>query len=165
MVKRKTIQDIIREIPKYPDPIYRPPPKPTKIPMQEVPRNLSDLNPEINMDFKENSLFQKDVISETYQRTAKSYIQEPQELHSLINTGKLVQKFLPKQADIDTILKIIQWKVLKGTHLPVTVKEIQAGYLIRPYFKDLHLYLAQNKLISKKTVICKVETLAKNIYC
>ena len=26
---------------------------------------------------------------------------------------------LPKQADIDKILKIIQRKVLKGTHLPV----------------------------------------------
>ena len=49
-------------------------------------------------------------------------------------------------------------------HLPVTVKEIQAGYLISPYFIDLYLYLAQNKLPSTKTAICKVETLAeKNI--
>ena len=30
-----------------------------------------------------------------------SYLQEPPELNSLISTGKLVQKFLPKQADID----------------------------------------------------------------
>ena len=88
------------------------------------------------------------MISETYQRPDKSYFEEPQELESLINTGRLVQKFLPKQADIDKILKIIQRKVLKGTHLPVTVKEIQAGYLISPYFKDLYLYLAQNKLPS-----------------
>ena len=29
-------------------------------------------------------------------------------LDSLINTGKLVQKFLPKHADIGKILKIIQ---------------------------------------------------------
>ena len=63
-------------------------------------------------------------------------------------------------------LKIIQRKVLKGTHLPVTVKEIQAGYLISPYFKDLYLYLAHNKLPSTKAAICKVATLAeKNIYC
>ena len=32
--------------------------------------------------------------------------------------GNLIQKFLPKQADIDRILKAIQRKVLKGTHLP-----------------------------------------------
>ena len=53
-----------------------------------------------------------------------------------MNTGNLVQKFLPKQADIDKILKVIQRKVLKGTHLPVEIKEIQAGYLSNPYFKD-----------------------------
>ena len=82
-------------------------------------------------------------------------------MESLINTGRLVQKFIPKQADIDKILKIIQRKVLKGTHLPVTVKQIQAGYLVSPYFKDLYLYLTQNKLPSTKTAICKVETLAE----
>ena len=37
------------------------------------------------------------------------------------------------QADIDKIFKIIQRKVLKGMHLPVTVKQVQAGYLISPY--------------------------------
>ena len=46
-------------------------------------------------------------------------------------------------------------------HLPITVKEIQAGYLISPYFKDLYLYLAQNKLPNTKTAIHKVETLGE----
>ena len=41
------------------------------------------------------------------------------------------------------------------------MKEIQTGYLISPYFKDLYLYLAQNKLPSTNTSICKVETLAE----
>ena len=70
-----------------------------------------------------------------YQRPDRLYYQEPQELESPINMGRLVQKFSPKQADIDIILKIIQRRVLKGTHLPVTVKEIQAGYLISPYLR------------------------------
>ena len=67
----KTIQDIRREIPVYLDPIYRPPPKPTEIPLQEVPRNLLDLDPEINTAFKEDSPFKEGVISETYQRPDK----------------------------------------------------------------------------------------------
>ena len=64
----------------------------------------------------ENSPFQEGVTSEAYQRPDKSFFQEPQELSSLINSGNLVQKFLPKQADIDKILKVIQRKVLKGMH-------------------------------------------------
>ena len=51
----------------YPDPIYTPP-KPTEIPIQEVPRKLSDLDTDINTHFEENSPDQEGVISETYQK-------------------------------------------------------------------------------------------------
>ena len=78
-----------------------------------------------------------------------------------MNTGNLVQKCLPEQADIDKILKAIQRKALKGTYLPVAIKQIQEGYLVIPYFNDIYLYLAQNKLPSTKTAIQKVETLAE----
>ena len=37
-VKRKTIQDISREIPAYTDPIFGSPPIPTEIPLQEILR-------------------------------------------------------------------------------------------------------------------------------
>ena len=75
--------------------------------------------------------------------------------------GNLIQKVLPKQADIDRILKVIQRKVLKGTHLLVEVKEIQARYLNSSHFKDIYLYLSQNKLPTSKTAIRKVEMLAE----
>ena len=78
-----------------------------------------------------------------------------------VNTNNIVQKYLPKQTDIDKVLKIIQRKVLKGTHLPVPIKEIQAGYLNSPYLKDLYFYLTQNKLLRSKSMICKVEVLAE----
>ena len=97
MVNRKTMQDINKELLTYPCANYRPPPKPVKSFMPEVPRSLSDIDPEINLNFEENSPFQEGVISETYQRPDKSYFQDPQELDSLINTGRLVQKFLLKQ--------------------------------------------------------------------
>ena len=68
---------------------------------------------------------------------------------------------MPKQADIDKILKVIQRKVLKGIHLSVMVKEIQAGYLSSSYFKDIYLYLAQNRSPSSKAAIRKVEMLSE----
>ena len=50
---------------------------------------------------------------------------------------------------------------MKGTHLPITIKEIQAGYLNSPYFKDLYLYLSQNKLPSSKGAMRKIEALSE----
>ena len=73
---------------------------------------------------------------------------EPPEMTDLVDTDKIVQKYLPKQTDIDNILKVIQRKVLKGTHLPVTMKEIQAGYL-----KSLYLFRNGNNLEQEKAVL------------
>ena len=56
---------------------------------------------------------------------------------------------------------MIQRKVMKGTHLPIEIKKIQAGYLCSPYFKDLYLYLSQNKLPTSKSAIRKIEALAE----
>ena len=69
---------------------------------------------------------------------------------------------MPKQVDIDKILNIIKRKVLKGTYLPLTIKEIQEGDLSSSFFKDLFVYLAHNNLPNKKHAICKVPTLSQN---
>ena len=50
---------------------------------------------------------------------------------------------------------------MKGTHLPLTIKEIQAGYLTSLYFKAIYKYLAQNELRRKRHAIQKIETLSE----
>ena len=82
-------------------------------------------------------------------------------MENLVNKGNFIHKYLPKQTDIDKILEVIHRKVLKGTHLPVKIKEIQAGYLHISYFKDLYLYLSHNKLPSLEMAIKRVEVLAE----
>ena len=128
-------------------PTYRPPSKPIRsnVPMsQESSQSSScveNIDLDINLDFKENSPFEEGVTSETFQRLDKTFFQDPKELNDLKNMGNLVQKFFPKQADIHKILKVIQRTVLKGTHLQVKIKEIQASYLTSTHFKDIYLYL------------------------
>ena len=56
---------------------------------------------------------------------------------------------------------MIQRKVPKGTHLLVGIKEIQARYLTSTHFKNICLYLSQEKLPTSKTAIRKVEMLAE----
>ena len=47
-------------------------------------------------------------------------------------------------------------------HLPLTVKEIQAGYLASSFFQDLYKYLAQNVMPHKRQARHKVEALAES---
>ena len=88
-------------------------------------------------------------------------MEQPQELIELVENLKIGTKHLPQQADIDKILNIIKRKVLKGTHLPLAIKEIQAGYLSSSFFKDLYKYLAQNAMPHNRHARCKVEALAE----
>ena len=72
---------LIPDVPFHPGPVYRPLPKPIK---QDVSNpqsshssaSIEGINPNINFDFKENSLFQE-VMSKTFQRPDKSFLQEP----------------------------------------------------------------------------------------
>ena len=141
--------------PPYLEPVVRPLPKP--------PDNISKKQEveSLKIEIEENSPFQENIISEVYKRPDKSYFQEPIELKDLVDTNNIVQCFLPKQTDIDKILELIKRKVLKGTHLPLMIKEIQAGYLSSLYFKDIYLYLAHNRLPSKKAAMRRVELLAE----
>ena len=145
------------DVPFHPDPLLGPSKQ------QPIEQNAQEINPNpnINFDFEENSPYQEGIMSEMFQRPDKSFFRNPKELVDLINKENLVHKFLPKQTDVDKFLETIQRKVLKGTHLPVEVKEIQRGYLYSPYFKDFYLYLSQNKLPSSKSAIRKLETLSE----
>ena len=44
----------------------------------------------------------------------------------------MVHKYLPKQTDLNKTIRVIERNVLKGTHIPMTIKETQAGYLTCP---------------------------------
>ena len=87
--------------------------------------SVENINPDDNLDFKENLLFQEGVISKMFQRLDKLFFQDPKELNDLINMGNLFQKCLPKQADVDKVFKVIQRKVLKGMHLAVEIRKFK----------------------------------------
>ena len=105
--------------------------------------------------------FKKASYLKQFKRLDKSFFQNPKELEDLIDKGNLMHRVFPKQTDIDKILQVIQGKVLKGTHLPAEVKEIQGEYLHSPYFKDIYQYLLQNKFPSSKLAIKKLEALSE----
>ena len=111
----------LSDAPFHPGPILRPPIKHIKQNMthDQSSQNVQDINPNINFDFEENSPFQEGIISKTFQRLDKSFFQEPKELGGLINKRNFVYKYLPEQADIDKILKVIKRTVLKGTQCPL----------------------------------------------
>ena len=95
-ITRREIQGKNRDQSFYPDWIYRCPPRPPENLLPESPENKLVTKPKIDIEFEENSMHQEGIISEFYQRPDKSYLWQPKDLENLVNTGNIVQKFLPK---------------------------------------------------------------------
>ena len=85
------------DVPLHPDPLHKP--------STQQNTNKISYNPNINLDFEENSPFQEGIMSKTFQRPDKSFFQKPKELGEVINKENLIHKSLPRQTDIDKILK------------------------------------------------------------
>ena len=72
-------------------PNVRLPPKPPNVDNAITSPNLG---PELNVDFEENSPHQEGIITKMYVAPDQSYLEQPQELFKLVNTSKVVQRYL-----------------------------------------------------------------------
>ena len=70
----------------------------------------------------------------------------PPPLESLLDKTKTAYIFLPKQGDIDRFIAKINKKVLRDTNLCVDLRDLKAAYLTSPHFRDIYLYLLQNRM-------------------
>ena len=73
-------------------PGVRLPPKPPNV---DNATTSPSLGPELNVDIEKNSPQQEGIITETYVVPDQSYLEQPQELIKLVNTSKVVQRYLP----------------------------------------------------------------------
>ena len=93
--------------------------------------------------------------------TEEDFVLSPP-LESLLDKTKMAYKFLPKQGDIDRLIAKINKKVLRDTNLCVDLRDLKAAYLTSPHFRDIYLYLLQNRLPLGKGAAKKLDQNARN---
>ena len=86
----------------------------------------------------------------------------PPPLESLLDKAKMAYKFLPKQGDIDRLIAKINKKVLRDTNLCVDLRDLKAAYLTSPHFRDIYLYLVQNRMPLGKGAAKRLDQNARN---
>ena len=86
----------------------------------------------------------------------------PPPLESLLDKAKMAYKFLPKQGDIDRLIAKINKKVLRDTNLCVDLRDLKAAYLTSPHFRDIYLYLLQNRMPLGKEAAKRLDQNARN---
>ena len=86
----------------------------------------------------------------------------PPPLESLLDKANMAYKFLPKQGDIDRRIAKTNKKVLRDTNLCVDLRDLKAAYLTSPHFRDIYLYLLQNRMPLGKGAARRLDQNARN---
>ena len=86
----------------------------------------------------------------------------PKSLADQIENSVLLHKHLPIQTDIDRLLEQINRKVLRNTHLPGSIRDLEAAYLDSSHFRDIFIYLQQNRVPSNKRLAKRTEIQVNN---
>ena len=77
---------------------------------------------QIEKDIDTNSPYQEEIIEQKYNRQADKYYRDNQELRRQVNASKMIH--VPKQNYLNKMIKCIERKILRGSYLSMTVKEI-----------------------------------------
>ena len=84
---------------------------------------------------------------------------------SEVNKGKtLVAKRMPKQSEIDRLMKHINKKILRDTRYPESLKDLEAAYTSSAAFRDIYNYLRYNRLPTTKQAAKRIEHLSQDYY-
>ena len=121
--------------------LFMPPPTPAnpcKIPGRAI------VDPAMDLGIPLESY--KDLIDLIIHRPNADDLARTVPLVELIDVSKLNIRDLPKQSKIDPVFKLIQSKILRQIHLPMSFHDLHGAYLNSPHFCDIYLYLLQNKV-------------------
>ena len=70
-------------------------------------------------------------MEQEYNRSTDKHHKDNPKLKRYFDTNKVVHKSLLKQTKLNKKIKLIERKMFKVSHVPMTIKEIQGGHLSR----------------------------------
>ena len=86
----------------------------------------------------------------------------PPPLEELVDPTKIKQTFIPHQGELTKLLKQIRTRILRSTHLVNDLHDLKAAYLTSPHFRDIYIYLNQNKVPLNRLAARRIEINSRN---
>ena len=84
----------------------------------------------------------------------------PPTLSESLKGKTILAQTLPRQTEIDKLMKQLNRKILTQTRFPTSMKDLEAAYCNSSAFKDVFQYLRYNKLPSNKRLAKQVQVSA-----
>ena len=88
----------------------------------------------------------------------------PPTLSQHLQGKTILAQTMPRQAEIDRLMKQLNRKILTQTRFPSSLKDLEAAYCSSSAFKDVFQFLKYNKLPGNKTLAKKIQSSAHDYF-
>ena len=119
-----------------------------------LPLNLQQLTPvqtAIQRMSEKHPDFEIEPVN-TIQSPEIEYTQTPQALVPIDTPLSIIHKCIPRQSDIDKIVRNIETHVIHGLELPIQAQDLIKVYQTSTHFHDIYQYITDGKLPSSSKV-------------
>ena len=134
------------------------------VPSQEVIKAGRDLEPAPEIDPNVEVPIQEAQIEALFRAPEPGDFTLPPTLSEHAKGKHMVAQNLPKQSEIDKLLKQLNRKVLSQTRYPSSLKDLETAYCNSAAFKDIYQYLKYNKLPNNRRLANRVKSIAEDYY-
>ena len=110
-------------------------------PVQTAIQRMSEKHPE----------FEIEPVN-TIQLLEIEYTQTPQALVPIDTPLSIIRKHIPRQSDIDKIVRNIETCVIHSLELPIQAQDLMKAYQHSTHFHDIYQYITDGKLPSSVKV-------------
>ena len=139
-----------------PLPLITPTPRPI--------RNENDLEPTPQIDPNIDVSFHEAQVEALFRAPDMEDFALPSALNEHTKGKQIIAQSLPKQSEIDKLLRQLNKKILTQTRFPLSLKDLEAAYCSSATFKDVYQYLRYNKLPTSRRLAKRVQTNAQDYY-
>ena len=177
-VKRENITDIPKfELDSDPlDPVDQKPVQHIPMPAQNIhpsfqapqqqirPAQIQDLKGDPWLDPTAEPPLEESSVDAFFRHPMKEDFIIPPTLSEASKNKTLLAKDLPKQTDIDRLMKVLNRKILAQTRFPEPMKDLEAGYIHSGFFKDIYEYIRYNRLPTNQSKARQIQINSINYF-
>ena len=134
-------------------------------PQQPQPQvTVHDLKGDPWLDPKAEPPLEESAVDAQFRHPMQEDFIIPPTLAEATKNKTLLTKDLPKQTDIDRLMKVLNRKILTQSRFPEPMKDLEASYIHSGFFKDIYEYIKYNKLPTNQAKAKQVQINSINYF-
>ena len=131
---------------------------------RNIPLNIHDLEAAPEMDPALEIPFHETSVEAMFTPPEMKDFTLPPTLQQYTKNQNFIAQTMPRQTEIERLLKQLNRKVLRETRFPSSLKDMEAAYNNSAAFRDVYHYLRYNKLPPNRRLSVKIQANAQDYF-